>query len=124
MSSEGFTFVQRKGYKAFWHSGVKWCQFNVGDVPIKIRFPDAIGETKTWKLFARFDRSEPPSRPWSRPERYHHKKAQWMMGGDDVWGVTYEDIKEWAGQASSEQIMQSLATELEHSFQYVVRRHE
>lgn len=124
LSSKGFTFVQRKGYKAFWHLGVKWCQFNDGNVPIKIRFPDTIGETKTWKLFARFDHSEPPSRPWSQPERYQYKKAQWMMGGDDVWGVTYEDIKEWAGQASSKQVTESIATELEHSFRYMVRHYE
>lgn len=122
LSSKGFLFVQRTGYKAFWHLGVKWCQFNDGDVRIPIRFPNTKGETKTWKLFARFDPSKPPPQPWDRPQPYQYKKAQWTMGGDDVWGVAYEDIRKWARQATSEQIVHDLAAELRASFQHSKER--
>lgn len=120
LKGKGFTFVQRKGYKAFKafpHSRRNWCQFNDGDVALRIRFPNREGKQKTWKLFARFDPSDPPPKPWDQPEKYQRKKAQWMLGGNDAWGVAYEDIKECAVRLTSEQIIQSLAKDLARSFQ-------
>ena len=84
----GLTLKQKFGYKAGKLSRTRnWCQFVDGDVQIRVCFPNTRGEVKIWKLFARFDSLRPPSRPWDKPERYERKKAQWMIAGDDVWGV-------------------------------------
>jgi len=122
LTCEGMTLRQQKGYKA---GKLKpkgkfsnWCQLVDGDLPLNMRFPNSEGQVKAWKLFARFDAAKPPSQPWDRPERYRRMKAQWMLGGDDVWGIAYQDIKELVKETTSEQFLQSLLADLKASFQY------
>lgn len=122
--NEGITLKQKLGYKAGkLHRSRNWCQFVDGDVQIRVCFPNSQGEVKTWKLFARFDTIQPPSWPWDKPERYEYKKAQWMIAGDDVWGVAYEDIKEWAKSASDKQLLARLADDLQVSLTYSRQRY-
>lgn len=115
--NKGITLKQKRGYKAGkLHRSRNWCQFVDGDVQIRNCFPNSQGEVKTWKLFARFDTRQPW--PWDKPEKYQYKKAQWMLAGDDVWGVAYEDIKEWAKSSSDKQLFARLADDLQDSFDY------
>lgn len=127
LAREGMTLVQKKGYKA---GKLKprgrfsnWCQLVDGNLALNISFPNSQGQEKAWKLFARFDVAKGPSQPWDRPERYKRKKAQWMLGGDDVWGIAYEDIKELANKTTSQQFLQSLLADLKASFQYSQQRY-
>ena len=128
LASKGLGYVQRRGYKAFKLPGKRrnWFQFNDGNVPLNIRFADTRGQTKTWKLFARFPADKAPSWPWDKPERYERKKAYWMLAGekeDDVWGIAYEDIKVWGEQMTSQQILNCLQSALQDSFAYSCRRY-
>jgi hypothetical protein len=110
---------QRKGYKAGKLSPRRnWCQLVGGRVPLRVRFPNSQGQVKTWKLFARFNTGEAPSWPWDQPEPYERKKAQWMLAGDDVWGIAYEDIREWAKQMTCKQLLEHLVGDLQVSFDY------
>ncbi len=122
LAREGITLVQKKGYKA---GKLKpegrfsnWCQLVDGNLSLNIGFRNSRGQEKAWKLFARFDVAKGPSEPWDRPERYKRKNAQWMLGGDDVWGISYEDIKGLANKTTSQQFIQSLLADLKVSFQY------
>ncbi len=120
----GLPLEQRQGYKAGKISGRRnWCQLVDGDVPLRIRFPNSRGQTKTWKLFARFKESAAPSSPWDRPQRYERKKAQWMLAGDDVWGIAYDDIRRWAEQKTSAELLQRLVGDFQISFDYSRRRY-
>jgi len=115
---------QKYGYKAGKLSAKRnWCQLVDGDVRLPVCFPNSQGQVKTWKLFARFDADKPPLWPWDRPECYEHKKARWMISGDDVWGVAYEDIKEWATHTTSSQLLERLTSDLQVSFNYSRRRY-
>jgi len=122
LAREGMTFVQKTGYKAgkLRPKGrfSNWCQLVDGDVTLNASFPNRQGQEKAWKLFARFDATKGPSQPWDQPERYERRKAQWMLGGDDVWGIAYEDIKELANKTSSRKFLQRLVSDLKTSFQY------
>jgi hypothetical protein len=122
LKGEGMIFVQKKGFMA---GKLKpkgrfsnWCQLVDGTLALNVRFPNRHGQVKTWKLFARFDVDKAPSKPWDRPERYSRKKAQWMLGGDDVWGVAYEDIEDLAKEITHQQFLQCLIADLRSSFQY------
>ena len=127
LAREGMIFVQRVGYKAGKlkpkGSFSNWCQLVDECHIINVRFPNSSGQEKTWKLFARFDANMAPPKPWERPERYRRKKAQWMLGGDDVWGIAYEDIKELVKETSSQQLVQRLLADLKISFQYSEKRY-
>ena len=127
LAGKGMIFVQKEGYKA---GKLKpkgrfsdWCQLVDGTLALNVRFPNRHGQVKTWKLFARFDAAKAQSKPWDRPERYRRKEAQWMLGGDDVWGISYEDIKELANKTTSQQFLQSLLADLKASFQYSQQRY-
>jgi hypothetical protein len=122
--NKGITLKQKLGYKAGkLYRSRNWCQFVDGDVQIRVCLPNSRGEVKTWKLFARFDVVQPPSWPWDKSETYQYKKAQWMIAGDDVWGVSYEDIKEWAKSASDKQLLARLADDLQISLSYSRQRY-
>jgi len=121
------TLVQRKGYKAgkLRPKGrfSNWCQLIDGNLALNTSFPNSQGEEKAWKLFARFDVAEGLSQPWDRPERYNRKKAQWMLGGGDVCGIAYEDIKDLASRTTSQQFLQRLLADLKASFRYSQQRY-
>jgi len=119
LSARGLPLEQRQGYKAGKISPKRnWLQFVDGDVPLRVQFSNSRGQTKTWKLFARFKNDQAPSWPWDQPERYQREKAQWMLAGEDVWGVAYEDIRQWAEQRTSEELLERLASDLQISFDY------
>jgi len=61
--------------------------------------------------------------PWDKPERSKHKKAQLMISGNDIWGISYEDIREWAKRISAREIVERLASGLEISFGYSRQRY-
>ena len=116
--------TQKLGYRAGKLSRTRnWCQFVDGDVQIPVCFPNSRGEVKTWKLFARFDNVQPPSWPWDKPERYERKKAQWMISGDDVWGLSYEDVRDWLRTPARLRILQRLIKDLQSSFAYSRQRY-
>lgn len=120
----GLTLKQKVGYKAGkLFRNKNWCQLVDGDVLLRVCFPNIQGEVKTWKLFARFDSLRPPSGPWDKPERYERKKAQWMIAGDDVWGLSYEDIRDWANKTTAYIILERLAKDLQASFAYSRQRY-
>jgi len=120
----GLTLKQKFGYKAGKLSRTRnWCQFVDGDVKIRVCFPNTRGEVKTWKLFARFGNVRPPSRPWDKPERYERKKAQWMIAGDDVWRVSYEDLRDWLNTTRDAIILERLTKDLQTSFTYSQQRY-
>jgi hypothetical protein len=109
---------QKRGYKAGKLSASRnWCHIVDADIHPKINTHSACGELKTWKLFARFDTNQPPTWPWDRPQR-EGKKPHGMISGDDVWGVSYEDIRDWSRTTTSRQIVQRLAKDLQTSFDY------
>jgi len=121
----GITLKQKHGYKAGkLYAKRNWCQLVDGDVQLPVYFPNSQGQVKTWKLFARFDVDQPPLWPWDKPECYERRKAQWMPAGGDVWGMSYEEIKGWASQATSQQILHRLVNDLQVSFDYSVRRYK
>ena len=118
------TLKQKHGYKAGKLSRTRnWCQLVNGDVALRVHFPNNRGQVKTWKLFARFDAAQSPRSPWDKPEQYQRKKAQWMISGDDVWGVAYEDIKEYATRHTDRQLPERLADDLVASFTYSRQRY-
>lgn len=120
----GITLKQKHGYKAGKLSRTRnWCQIIDRPVNPGVHFPNAVGQDKTWKLFARFDSNQPPAWPWDRPERGEHKKAQLMISGNDVWGITYEDIREWAKRVSVKEIVERIANDLKVSFDYSRHRY-
>jgi hypothetical protein len=124
LSQAGLTFKQKVGYKAGKLSRTRnWCQIVDGDLQIPICFPNTRGELKMWKLFARFDSTQPPSWPWDKPERYERKKAQWMIAGDDVWGVSYEDIRDRPNKTTATDIIKHLSEDLQTSFAYSRQRY-
>ncbi len=56
---------------------------------------DENGQVRDWKLQARFQ-SVPPSGLWikKKPYIYNRKPRDWSLGGDDVWGISYEMVWE------------------------------
>ena len=120
----GIVLKQKRGYKAGKLSATRnWCQLVDGDVPLRTSFPNSRGQVKTWKLFARFDTRQPLSWSWDRTNHYERKKGMWMIAGDDVWGVAYEDIKEWAKCITSKQLLETLANDLQVSLSYSRQRY-
>lgn len=120
----GIGLKQKHRYKAGKLTRTRnWCQLIDGDVQSRVCFPSAQGQAETWKLFARFDSSRPPLLPWDRPERGEDKKAQLMISGNDVWGITYEDIREWTKRVSGKEIVERLVSDLEISFDYSRQRY-
>jgi hypothetical protein len=120
----GITLKQKNGYKAGKLSRTRnWCQIIDRGVKSRVCSPNAVGQAKTWKLFARFDSGRPPVWPWDRPERGEHRKTQLTISGNDVWGITYQDIREWAKRASGKEILERLASDLKVSFDYSRQRY-
>ncbi len=93
LSKRGLVLKQKHGYKAGKLSAIRnWCQFVDGDTRPSVCLPNSKGEVKTWKLFARFDSREPPLSPWDQPDLRERSGAWWVISGDDVWGIAYEDV--------------------------------
>lgn len=119
---ERLALKQKRGYKAGKLSASRnWCHIVDGDIHA-ICTHNARGQLKTWKLFARFDTNQSPPWPWDKPQQHKDKRPQGMISGDDVWGVSYDDIRNWLRIASSQQVIQRLAKDLQTSFDYS-RRH-
>lgn len=115
---ERLALKQKRGYKAGKLSASRnWCHIMDGDMhPICAH--NARGQLKTWKLFARFDTNQPPPWPWDKPQQREDKRPQGMISGDDVWGVSYEDIRDWLRTTNNRQVIQRLAKDLQTSFDY------
>ncbi len=123
--SRGITLKQKRGYKAGKLTATRnWCQLIDGDMYPRMCSPDSQGRGKTWKLIARFDASHPPLWPWDKPERCDCGKAQRMPTGGDIWGVTYENIREWRSLATLQEILDGLVNDLQASYDYSVRRYK
>ena len=61
LAKVGLVLKQNVGYKAGKLSRTRnWCQLVDGDVSIRTHFPNIEGKVKAWKLFARFNTSQPP----------------------------------------------------------------
>jgi hypothetical protein len=117
-------YEQHVGYKSWKVPGrrrANWLQWNDGDVPLRINFPDRAGHMRTWKLFARFADGTHPRGPWERPEQYLRNKAQWMLAGTDVWGLTYESLRVYLGRLP--ELEELLRAEVEDSYRHSVRRY-
>jgi len=124
LAKVGLVLKQKVGYKAGKLSRTRnWCQLVDGDVSIRTRFPSIEGKVNVWKLFARFNTSQPPMWPWDKPERYERKKAQWMISGEDVWGVSYETMQEWLRTATGRQLIEQLVKDLRISYVYAYNRY-
>ena len=122
--SRGITLKQKHGYKAGKLTATRnWCQFMDADMHPRVCFPNSQGQVKTWKLFARFDASQPPSWPWDRPSRCGPRKAPGMISGDDVWGLAYKDIAKWTKSVTSRQLLERMTSDLQISFNYSLRRY-
>ncbi len=115
---ERLALKQKRGYKAGKLSASRnWCHIADGDThPICTH--NARGQLRTWKLFARFDTKQPPPWPWDKPQQQEGKRPQGMISGNDVWGVSYEDIRDWLRTAASQQVVQRLVKDLQTSFDY------
>ena len=115
---------QKRGYKAGKLSACRnWCHIADRDMHPRICTHGARGQLKAWKLFARFDTNQPPQWPWDKPQQCEGKKPQGMISGHDVWGVSYEDIRDWLRTATSGQIVERLAKDLRNSFDYSLQRY-
>lgn len=121
---ERIAYKQKHGYKAGKLSASRnWCHIVDGDMQPKICIPNTHGQLKTWKLLARFDTKQPPPWPWDRPQRCEGQKPQGMISGNDVWGVSYKDIRDWLRTATSQQVVERLSKNLQTSFTYSRQRY-
>jgi len=119
----GITLKQKRGYKAGKLTATRnWCHLVDRDMP-RVCLPNSQGQLKTWKLFARFDATQPPSWPWDRPSRSETRKVPGVISGDDVWGLAYEDVEEWVKATPYSEILEPIADALQTSFDYSVRRY-
>jgi hypothetical protein len=120
----GLSCHQRIGYKCWKIPGRNrnWCQLVDGDVRLRTHFPNLRGGTKSWKLFARFGSAWMPQVPWDEPEVYERPKAYWMPAGDDVWGIAYEDLREYT-RITCPQLLERLVEDLKISFEYSLQHY-
>lgn len=121
---------QRRGYKCWklpdrtrgMRNGVEnWLHWNDGDKPIRIEFTNREGEMRRWKLFARFGDDLHPRAPWDRPEQYDPKKDQYMPDGSDVWGCSYEALREFLPRL--QELEELLEEDLALSYRYSIQRY-
>ena len=121
--NKGITLKQKRGYKAGKLSASRnWCHIQDGDVKRRICLSNK-DQTKTWKCFARFDIRQPPLWPWEKLEHGEGDTVRWVISGDDVWGVAYEDLGRWTKDSGNEQILKRLADDLQTSFNYSRQRY-
>jgi len=119
LAKDRLALKQKRGYKAGKLSASRnWCHIVDEDMHSQICTCNANGELKTWKLFARFDVTQPPRWPWDKPQACEGKRPQGMICGDDVWGVSHEDLRDWSRTATSREVIERLAADLETSFSY------
>ena len=113
-------YEQHVGYKSWKVPGrrANWLQWNDGDVALRINFPDRAGHMRTWKLFARFADGSHPRGPWGRPEQYVRKRAQWMLAGANVWGLTYESLSAFLDRVP--ELEELLRADVADSYRYSV----
>jgi hypothetical protein len=88
-------YEQRVGYKCWKVGSRNWLQWNDGGTALPIRFDNSRGEERTWKLFARF--AKQPHGPWDKPAAFE-QDHKWMPAGTDVWGCSYEGLREYEGR--------------------------
>jgi hypothetical protein len=116
-------YEQHVGYKAWKAPGKRranWMQWNDGDVPLRINFPNQAGEMRTWKVFARFASGARIRGPWERPGEYERSRAQWMLSGSDVWGVTYESLGAYLARLP--ELEELLREDVAEAFRYAAGR--
>jgi hypothetical protein len=78
---------------------------------------------KTWKLFARFGIEQTPSSHWEKLKGSDKKVVRRVISGDDVWGLSYEDIEKWTRTTNDKQILERLVRDLQKSFNYSRQRY-
>jgi hypothetical protein len=121
----GAPYDQRVGYKS-WKvprrgKPLNWMQWNDGHPPTRIAFPNSRGDARTWKLFARFPDDFQPRGPWDRPEPYDRAKDQYMPAGSDVWGCSYEALREYLPRL--QELEAVLKEDLAISYRYAIQRY-
>ncbi len=124
LAERGMRLKQKRGYKAGKISASRnWCHLVDGNIQPTICSKNTHGALKTWKLFARFDVSHPPLWPWDKLQRGENENPQGMIMGNDVWGVSYEDVQDLLKTATNRKVVERLAADLETSFSYSRRRY-
>ena len=120
----GLVLKQKDGYKAGKLSASRnWCHIIDTDSFTEMRTHNACGQLKTWTLLARFDGHHPPGFPWDRLQKCEGKRPSGLISGEDVWGVSCEDLRAWSGTATGRQIAERLADDLQTSFDYSRQRY-
>jgi hypothetical protein len=121
--NRGITLKRKRGYKAGKLSASRnWCHIQDGETRHRLCFSNK-DQTKTWKLFARFDIKKPPLWPWEKLERDEGNSVRGVISGDDVWGMAYEDLGRWVKDSGNEQILKRLTDDLQTSFNYSRQRY-
>lgn len=122
--SRGITLKQKQGYKAGKLSATRnWCQIVDEGTSLPISFPNSQDQMKTWKLFARFGIEQTPSSHWEKLKGSDKKVVRRVISGDDVWGLSYEDIEKWTRTTNDKQILERLVRDLQKSFNYSRQRY-
>ncbi len=94
LAIRGLVLKQKDGYKAGKLSASRnWCHIIDADSYSEMRTHNARGQLKTWTLLARFDARHPPAFPWDRLRQCEGKRPPGLICGEDVWGVSCEDLR-------------------------------
>ena len=124
LAKDRLVLKQKRGYKAGKLSASRnWCHIIDTDSYPEMHTHNARGQLKTWTLLARFDAYHPPAFPWDRLRQCEGKRPPGLISGDDVWGVSYEDLRAWSGTATGRQVADRLASDLLNSFNYSRQRY-
>ena len=124
LAIRGLVLKQKDGYKAGKLSASRnWCHIIDADSYPEMRTHNARGQLRTWKLLARFDARHPPAFPWDRLRQCEGKRPPGLICGEDVWGVSCEELRAWSGTAPGRQTAERLASDLLTSFNYSRQRY-
>ena len=124
LAIRGLVLKRKDGYKAGKLSASRnWCHIIDADSYSEMRTHNARGQLKTWTLLARFDAHHHPAFPWDKPQQCEGKKPPGMISGEDVWGVSCEDLRAWSRTATGQHIAECLASDLQTSFNYSRQRY-
>ncbi len=96
----------------------KWCQINdstYGQESYASEGED--GTSHHWKLQARF-RYSPHSGLWIKKKSYiyNRKPREWSLGGDDVWGMSYEMVWEALQRFGQKKLLEIVLADLKLSW--------
>lgn len=96
----------------------KWCQINDSTYGQESYASKAEDDAQHhWKLQARF-RSSPLSGLWikKKPYIYNRKPREWSLGGEDVWGMSYEMVWEALQRYGQKRLLDVLLGDLKLSW--------